>query len=136
MTGKRRGCSSLKPCRPTDRSKASGVNPIHRPRQAQGDGDRKDHRYEELLRRYPDNRRARMFELMRDGQRDGRVERARMEAWIGIAYPEDRLQKRTIDHFKGCWSVDRPGGGQCRIHLSIKMRLLATLLSTRSSGRS
>ncbi len=56
---------------------------------------------EELLRRYPDNGRAQFFELMRDGQRDGRIERARMEAWIRIADPGDPLQKSMIDHFEG-----------------------------------
>lgn len=55
---------------------------------------------EELLRRYPDNPRARLFELMRDGARDGRVERARMEAWLLVADPADPLQKRMIDDIK------------------------------------
>lgn len=55
---------------------------------------------DELLRRYPDNRRGQLFGLMRDGQRDGRIDDARMEAWVRIADPADPLQKGMIDKFK------------------------------------
>lgn len=60
-----------------------------------------DPHLDELLRRYPDNRRARWFQLMRDSQRHGGIDSERIQAWIRIADPGDPLQKAMIDDFKG-----------------------------------
>lgn len=55
---------------------------------------------DELLSRYPDDSRARLFELLRESQRTGGIDSGRMEAWIRTADPGDPLQKAMIDDFK------------------------------------
>ena len=64
---------------------------------------------DELLRRYPDDGRARLFELMLDVHRDGAVNSRRMDAWLQIADPADPLQKALIDDYEATRSRHAAG---------------------------